>query len=257
MLKNQSGPQSERIRKKLIELFQTYDLKITSYIKLVQADFLDVTLNLKSGKYWPYRKPNNQPLYINERSNHPPAITKQLPSMLANRLSRLSSNENQFAKAAPDYMNTMHQSGHSTDEIRYEPNHTKKTRSRKRNIIWFNPPYSEHVQTNICREFLRLLSKHFLPHHKLHKIINKNNVKISYSCMANMGAVIKKHNAKLLSSEPTASNNNQTLPCNCRNKPSSPLGGKCRDKSIIYKIQSHHQYLGRKERLHRSQQHRI
>ena len=128
-LKNQSGPHSERIRKKLIELFQTYDLKITSDFKLVQADFLDVTLNLKSGKYWPYRKPNNQPLYINKRSNHPPAITKQLPSMLANRLSRLSSDENQFTKAAPDYMNAMHQSGHSTDEIRYKPNHTKKTRS--------------------------------------------------------------------------------------------------------------------------------
>ena len=145
-------------------------------------------------------------------------------------------------------MNAMHQSGHSTDEIRCEPNHTKKTRSRKRNIIWFNPPYSEHVQTNIGTEFLRLLSKHFSPHHKLHKIINKSNVKISCSCMASMGAVIKKHNAELLSSETTARNNNQTPSCNCRNKPSCPLGGKCRDKSIIYKA-AINTLGGHKERL--------
>ena len=29
-----------------------------------QTDFLDVTFNLKSGKYWPYCKPNDQPLYL-------------------------------------------------------------------------------------------------------------------------------------------------------------------------------------------------
>ena len=32
---------------------------------------------------------------------------------------------------------------------------------RKRNIIWFNPPYSMNVQTNIGREFLNLVGKHF------------------------------------------------------------------------------------------------
>ena len=39
-------------------------------------NFLDVTLNLSNSMYWylPYTKPNNIPLYINRKSNHPPQI---------------------------------------------------------------------------------------------------------------------------------------------------------------------------------------
>ena len=51
VLKNQSGPQSERTRKRLIKLFQMHDLEITSEINLIQFNFLDVTLNLKSGRF--------------------------------------------------------------------------------------------------------------------------------------------------------------------------------------------------------------
>ena len=49
-----------------------------------------------------------------------------------------------------------------------------------------------------------------------------------------MGDIIKKHNARLLNS----SNNtckDEVPPCNCRNKLSCPLDGKCREKTIIYK----------------------
>ena len=45
----------------------------------MQTDFLDVTFNLKSGKYWPYRKRNDQPLYINARSNDLPMIEYHPP----------------------------------------------------------------------------------------------------------------------------------------------------------------------------------
>ena len=89
ILKNASGPESERIKKKLIKVFQKYGLNISADTNLVQTDFLDVTFNLKSGKYWPYRKPNDQPLYIHQQSNHPPTMKKQLPSVLAKRLSLL------------------------------------------------------------------------------------------------------------------------------------------------------------------------
>ena len=51
VLKNQSGPQSEKNRKRLIKLFHVHDLEITSEINLIQVNFLDVTLNLKSGKF--------------------------------------------------------------------------------------------------------------------------------------------------------------------------------------------------------------
>ena len=43
---------------------------------------------------------------------------------------------------------------------------TRPRRTQQRNIIWDNPPFSNNVQTNICKTFLRLVSKHFPKHHK-------------------------------------------------------------------------------------------
>ena len=98
-----SGPTSERIKKRIIKLFHQHGLKITTESNLDQINFLDVTFNLKSGKYWPYRKPNDQPFYVHHHSNHPPTIKKQLPSMLADRLLLLSYNREKFARAIPEY----------------------------------------------------------------------------------------------------------------------------------------------------------
>ena len=44
------------------------------------CNFLDVTLNLTDGTYYPYRKPNNETLYIDRNSNHPLTIIKHLPA---------------------------------------------------------------------------------------------------------------------------------------------------------------------------------
>ena len=40
-----------------------------------------------------------------------------------------------------------------------------------RNILRFHPPYSQHVQTNIGKKFLRLIDEHFPKQHPLGKII--------------------------------------------------------------------------------------
>ena len=80
--KNLSGPQMERLRKKLFAIFKSCGLRITADCNLSQVDFLDVTFSLSSGKFWPYRKPNSDPLYIHLESNHPPSIIKQLPKMI-------------------------------------------------------------------------------------------------------------------------------------------------------------------------------
>ena len=69
---------------------------------------------------------------------------------------------------------------------------------RKLKIIWFNPPYSMNVKTNIAREFLQLLDKHFHANHHLHMVFNRNNVKVSYSCMPNTSSIIKAHNKRIL-----------------------------------------------------------
>ena len=103
ILHNSSNPATERIRKKLIQTFKDHDLQITTEVGIVRTDFLDLTLDLKSGKYSPFRKPNNQPLYINVLSNHPLVIKKQLPSMISTRLSGLSCNREEFDRALPEY----------------------------------------------------------------------------------------------------------------------------------------------------------
>ena len=72
ILENTPESDTERIKKKITKFFQQSGLKITIDANVVQANFLDVTFNLQSDKYWPYRKPNDHPLYIHSRSNHPP-----------------------------------------------------------------------------------------------------------------------------------------------------------------------------------------
>ena len=125
----------------LIRLFQDYDMKILVELNLTQTDFLDATLNLKTGKFWPYRKPNDNPLYVNKNSNHPPSIKKQIPSMVNDRLTQLSSSENEFDRAAPIYNKALHESGYDIYlKYRKEAKATKTiSNRRRRNIVWFNP----------------------------------------------------------------------------------------------------------------------
>ena len=101
ILNNTPGSATERTKKKLIKLFKDNGLKIVVESRLTQTDFLDVTFNLKSRKFWLYRKPNDQPLYIDMQSNHPPKLKENLPSMLAQRISQNSSDREQFDKALP------------------------------------------------------------------------------------------------------------------------------------------------------------
>ena len=67
-----------------------------------------------------------------------------------------------------------------------------KHQTQKRQIIWFNPPYSANVKTNVGKIFMRLFDKHFQDHHKYYELFNRNNIKLSYSCMPNMNDVCRK-----------------------------------------------------------------
>ena len=50
ILENTPGPDTERIKKKIIKFFQQNGLKISIDANVVQANFLDVTFNLQSDK---------------------------------------------------------------------------------------------------------------------------------------------------------------------------------------------------------------
>ena len=76
ILQKLSGPQIERKRKDIIKMFKTAVLNITIQAGLHIVNFLDVQFNLHNGTYQPYRKPDNTPVYINKKSNHPPVLLK-------------------------------------------------------------------------------------------------------------------------------------------------------------------------------------
>ena len=231
VLENASGPEMERASKKLIKIFKDDEFTITADSNLKGTDFLDVYLDLKSGRYKPYHKPNDVPIYVHSESNHPPTITKRMPEMIEQRVSKISCDEKEFKKSKKYYENTLEKSGYKEKLSYVAP--TKKNQKRKRKIIWFNPPYSKNVRTNVGKLFLSLVKKHFPPHHKLHKLFNRNNIKVSYSCMDSIEKVINSHNSAIL--RPKTAEDENTKKCNCREPQSCPLGGECLTSCIVYK----------------------
>ena len=150
--------------------------------------------------------------------------------MINQRLCEISCNEEEFNKAKPTYQAALQNSNYDFN-LEYK-SYKKQTRRRKRNVMYFNPPYSESVHTNIGKEFLKLVQKHFKPGHKLYSLFNRKNLKISYSCMPNIEKIIKGHNGKILNSKPPPAK-----PCNCRKKDSCPLQGNCLASCIVYKAE--------------------
>ena len=183
---------------------------------------------------------------------------KNLPKSIEIRLSNNSVNGETFKEAAGPYNAALKENGHNYT-LKYmlnhnrrenskanprteahhetEPKHTgcqkrgKNTRTRK--MTWFNPPFSVNVASNIGKNFFSLLNECFPKTSKLHKIINKNTIKLSYSCMANMKQKIDKHIRKIMSNG--RERNEVTRTCNCRDKPLCPLKGKCLQEGVVYK----------------------
>ena len=90
--RNTSGTKCDRLRKQLIRIFQSIGLKITVETNLSSVNYLDINMNLTTGIHRPFRKPNDQPSYINSSSNHPRVIIDHMPSSIGKRISTLSSN---------------------------------------------------------------------------------------------------------------------------------------------------------------------
>ena len=76
------------------------------------------------------------------------------------------------------------------------------------------------------------MSKNFPKSHRLHKLFNRNNLKVSYSCLPNISSIISSHNRKILNPDTTDDTTDET--CNCRAKAECPLSGNCLDKHLIY-----------------------
>ena len=127
------------MRKNITALFKNEGLSITIETNFFETNFLDVTINLVTGKFFPFRKPNNLPLYIKAKSNHPATVLKDFPNMMNKRLSDFSCNEEEYEKAKPLYETTSNKIGYKTT-MTYTKITTVNNRNRVLNIIWFNPP---------------------------------------------------------------------------------------------------------------------
>jgi len=181
----------ENIKKDICKIFSENVLKITIEANKKIINFLDT-----------YTKPNSSTKYIHSKSNHPASIISNLPSSINKRLSSISSNEKILTQSTYNHQNLLNQSGYK-HQLQFLPrtqtnNTQQKSRNRTRKVVWYNPPYSQHVTTKIAKNFFKIMIEEFPKQHPLYKMINKNNIKVSYSCMPNIKQTINAHNNRLL-----------------------------------------------------------
>ena len=175
----------DKKRKTIIKIFKDIGFSIDIQTNLKEVDFFVFTLNLQNGTYCPYKKTDDKLLYIHSTLKHRPKIMKQLPNSISERLSKNFSNQESFNTGKVEYKDVLKKLGHNVD-LKYSNNKSKKQKTWKQKIIWFNPSFSKSISTNVAKTFLQLVTKHFLRSQKLHKIFNRNTVKVSYSCINNM-----------------------------------------------------------------------
>ena len=224
--------QAEMAKKKLCRIFSENGFKITVQANMKSVDFLDINLNLETGVFKPYMKPNGSPVYVHSDSNHPKTILENIPKSINRRLSSISSSKEVFEAACPPYQAALDKSGYNY-KLNFDPPLAgNRGKNRKRKILYFNPPFSKNVQTNIGEKFLKLLDTHFPKENPLRKIANRNNVKISYRCMSNFKSKIAAHNSRVRRM-------NEPAPpppgCNCTGiMGPCPLRGGCLESCVVY-----------------------
>ena len=184
----------------MISLFKDKGLSITFDTNLIETDVLDVSFNLNTEKYFFSKKPNNTLLYIHSKSNHPRSIIKQLPSMTNKRISSISCEGTKFNKAKIMYETALKNSG-SQAAIKFEKPSQNTRRNPNKKVIWFNPPFSLSIKTDIGKELFKLIRKHFPRNHSFRKIFNLNTIRIRFSLMKTMKNLIKQHDARVLKNE--------------------------------------------------------
>ena len=87
-----------------------------------------------------------------------------------------------------------------------------------------------NVATNVGKTFLGALDQAFPPNHTLHKLFNRNTVKISYSCTGNLKQNIDGHNKTIINKKTTQTSDG----CNCRKPETCPMSGHCLKECVIY-----------------------
>ena len=85
-----------------------------------------------------------------------------------------------------------------------------------------------NVSRNTGIKFFNLLDKHFPKVHKIHRLFNLNNFKVSYNSPPNFKKVINGHNKNILCQQEKPS------PCIFSDKTSYPLNNSCHHEKKLY-----------------------
>ena len=248
LLVTKARPQQvEQQKKKLCDMFSRHGLSIEASVKSKVTDFLDVVFDLSKNQFSPYKKPGDNLVYVDGKSDHPKKILKNVPVSVEKRLSGISSSREVFMEAALPYQTALNLANHdhileyqedvhdnnNDDENNNNNENRKQKRKRNRNLTYFTPPFSNTVRTKIGQEFLKIIDTAFPQGNPLHKKLNRHNMKVSYSCMPNMKTQISRHNAQRLAADRVQQEAEPR--CNCTQFPCPiPGGNQCRSKNAVY-----------------------
>lgn len=142
--------------------------------------------------YWPYSKNVSKIMYIDKESNHLMAILQHIHILV-----QLQPMKRCLMKPKV-LMESDHNSSLRYHRVKKNKNSSKKSCNKK--VLWFYPPFSSAIKTNVAKMFLKLTSKHFAGNKLLNKLFNKNNVKVIYSCSDNMAVMVSCHSNKIVES---------------------------------------------------------
>ena len=157
-----SSTQVEQIKKEICKIFKHNSLQITIEDNKKVVDFLDITLDLRTAIYKPYKKPYKKPnsnfTYFYKQSNHPPSIIKNLPKSINKRLSTNSKNTQIFNDACRPYTEALKRM--DTTQI-YNLNGRVLIKTMKRTKRESGKlPGSTHLSTLMWPQMLRKHSLH-------------------------------------------------------------------------------------------------
>ena len=107
VVKNKSGPETEKIKKNIQKIFKENKLDIVIKCNMKLVNYLDVTLNLNNSNYKPYQKSDSKISYTHKDSNHPFSILKQTPISIEKRIFTLSSNKTIFKESKEMYQKAL------------------------------------------------------------------------------------------------------------------------------------------------------
>lgn len=96
--------------------------------------------------------PSSIPLYMHNKSNHPPNIIRNISESVKRRLSEISSDEAVFNETATPNQEALYKGGYTYKlEFKLPERASSQRRHRSRQITRFNPPFNKNNKSNIGR----------------------------------------------------------------------------------------------------------